>query len=53
MEWNEGNYNIEEAPLYVRQAYEQNKWDFISDYVRLHVVYENGGIYFDTDVEVV
>lgn len=51
VEWNESNYNITNAPLYVRQAYELKKWAFVSDYVRLQVVYENGGVYFDTDVE--
>lgn len=51
VEWNEENYDIASAPLYVRQAYELKKWAFVSDYVRLQVVYENGGIYFDTDVE--
>ena len=53
IEWNETNYNLVEAPLYVRQAYEQKKWAFVTDYVRLQVVYENGGIYLDTDVELV
>lgn len=53
IEWNECNYNLDEAPLYVRQAYEQKKWAFVTDYIRLQVVYENGGIYFDTDVELV
>lgn len=53
IEWNESNYDITSAPLYVRQAYEAKKWAFVADYVRLHVVYENGGIYLDTDVEVI
>lgn len=52
IEWNEDNFNISEAPLYVRQAYEAKKWAFVTDYVRLKVVYDNGGIYLDTDVEV-
>ena len=51
LEWNESNYDISAAPLYVRQAYEAKKWAFVTDYVRLQVVYENGGIYLDTDVE--
>lgn len=51
LEWNEGNYDISAAPLYVRQAYEAKKWAFVTDYVRLQVVWENGGIYLDTDVE--
>lgn len=51
IEWNETNYDISAAPLYVRQAYQNKKWAFVTDYVRLQVVYENGGIYLDTDVE--
>lgn len=51
IEWNEDNYAIEDSPLYVKQAYENKKWAFVTDYVRLQVVYENGGIYLDTDVE--
>ena len=53
IEWNEDNYDIQAAPLFVRQAYEAKKWAFVTDYVRLQVVYENGGIYLDTDVEVI
>lgn len=51
VEWNEENYDLSAAPLYVRQAYEAKKWAFVTDYVRLQVVYEQGGIYLDTDVE--
>ena len=51
VEWNEDNYDLSAAPLYVRQAYEAKKWAFVTDYVRLQVVYEQGGIYLDTDVE--
>lgn len=51
--WDESNFDISSAPLYVRQAYEAKKWAFVTDYVRLKVVYENGGIYFDTDVQVI
>ena len=53
IQWNEDNYDISAAPLYVRQAYESKKWAFVTDYVRLQIVYEHGGIYLDTDVEVV
>lgn len=49
--WDESNYDISAAPLYVRQAYEAKKWAFVTDYVRLQVVYDHGGIYLDTDVE--
>lgn len=52
IEWNEDNIDISAMPLYVRQAYEAKKWAFVTDYVRLWVIYEYGGIYFDTDVEV-
>ena len=51
IEWNEDNYDLSKAPLYVRQAYEAKKWAFVTDYVRLQVVYDQGGIYLDTDVE--
>jgi len=52
IEWNESNYDISQCPKYVREAYEQKKWAFVTDYVRLDVIYKNGGLYFDTDVEV-
>lgn len=51
-EWNESNYDINKN-LYIRQAYEKEKWAFVTDYVRLDVIYQYGGIYFDTDVEIV
>ena len=53
IEWNEDNYDIKSSPLFVRQAYEAKKWAFVTDYVRLQVVYDLGGIYLDTDVEVI
>ena len=52
-EWNEDNFDITTAPLYVRQAYEAGRWAFVTDYVRLKALTEMGGIYMDTDVEVV
>lgn len=52
IEWNEDNFDISSAPLYVRQAYEAKKWAFVSDYVRLYAMVNFGGIYMDTDVEV-
>ncbi len=51
IEWNEDNYDIEKSPQYVVQAYNAGKWAFVTDYVRLKVVFEKGGVYFDTDVE--
>lgn len=53
IEWNEENYDLSSAPLYVRQAYEAHKWAFVSDYVRLDVLNKYGGVYFDTDVELI
>ena len=51
--WDESNFDIATCPLYVRQAYEAKKWAFVTDYIRLKVVYDNGGIYLDTDVEII
>lgn len=51
VEWNEKNFNVNEI-LYVKQAYENKKYAFVSDYVRLYALYNYGGIYFDLDVEV-
>lgn len=53
MEWNESNFDISAAPLYVRQAHEAGRWAFVTDYVRLKAMTEMGGIYMDTDVEVI
>ena len=53
LEWNEDNYDLSSAPLYVRQAYEAKKWAFVSDYVRFDVLFREGGVYFDTDVELI
>lgn len=53
IEWNESNFDISKAPLYVRQAYEAKKWAYVTDYVRLWAVYNYGGVYFDTDVEII
>ena len=53
IEWNENSFNLAATPLYVRQAYEAKKWAFVTDYVRLQVVYDHGGIYLDTDVELI
>lgn len=51
-EWNEDNFDLNKNE-YVKYCYENKKWAYLSDYVRLDVVAENGGIYFDTDVEVI
>ena len=52
VEWNEENFDINENQ-YCREAYEAKKWAFVTDYVRLKVLFTHGGIYMDTDVEVV
>lgn len=49
--WNEKNVNLKEC-LYLQQAYQKQKWAFVSDYVRIKALYEYGGIYLDTDMEV-
>ena len=51
-EWNEDNFDIHCCP-YVEEAYTSKKYAFVTDYVRLHAMYMCGGIYMDTDVEVV
>ena len=52
IEWNETNYDFTKNE-YMRQAYEAKKWGFASDCARLDVVFQYGGIYFDTDVELI
>ena len=52
IEWNEDNFDINIHP-YTKYCYENKKWAFLSDYVRLWVVEKYGGLYFDTDVEVI
>lgn len=53
LEWNEDNFDVSAAPKYVQQAYECKRWAFVSDYVRLLALTQMGGIYMDTDVEVI
>ena len=48
--WNERNFNINTVP-FTMQVAKVKKWGFIVDYIRAHVVYYYGGIYLDTDVE--
>lgn len=52
IEWNEDNFPIADYP-YAQYCLETRKWAFLSDFVRLAVVRQYGGIYFDTDVELV
>lgn len=49
--WNEDNFDVY-SNQYVKEAYEAKKFAFVTDYVRLYALYTEGGIYMDTDVEV-
>lgn len=49
--WNEDNFDIN-SNQYVKEAYDAKKYAFVTDYVRLYALYSEGGIYMDTDVEV-
>ncbi|MDE6320764.1 MAG: glycosyl transferase [Muribaculaceae bacterium] len=51
-EWNEDNFDVNSIP-YTQEAYQAKKYAFVSDYARFKILYEHGGIYFDTDVEVI
>lgn len=51
-EWNEDNFDVNIIP-YTKQAYEAKKYAFVSDYARFWILYNYGGLYFDTDVEVI
>jgi hypothetical protein len=53
IEWNEESFSIRKANRFVREAYRIGKYAFVADYVRLYALYNYGGIYFDTDVEVI
>lgn len=52
IEWNETNYDFSKNK-YMKDAYDAKKWGFVPDYARLDIVYEHGGIYLDTDVEMI
>lgn len=51
-EWNEDNFDVNIIP-YVKEAYEAKKYAFVSDYARFWILYHYGGLYFDTDVEII
>ena len=51
IEWNEKNFDINQC-TFVKEAYENKKWAFISDYARIYALYNHGGIYFDTDLKI-
>ncbi len=52
IQWNESNYDIHKNK-YMSDAYENKKWGFVPDFARLDIVYKYGGIYMDTDVEII
>ena len=49
IEWNESNYNIVKHP-FMKKAYDAKKWAFVSDYARVDILNQYGGVYLDTDV---
>lgn len=49
IEWNEKNFDINSHP-FAKAAYEAKKWAYVSDYIRAYVIYNEGGIYLDTDI---
>ena len=51
-QWDETNYDVYKCD-YIKEAYEAKKWAFVSDYARFDILYNCGGVYFDTDVEVI
>ena len=52
IEWNEDNYDFTKNK-YMKDAFEAKKWGFVPDYARLDIIYQHGGIYLDTDVEII
>lgn len=51
IEWNEENFDVFQND-FVKTAYQNKKWAFVSDFARAKALYENGGFYLDTDMEV-
>lgn len=52
IEWNEQNYDVTKIP-YMNEAYQSKRWGFVPDYARMDIIYQYGGIYLDTDVEII
>lgn len=52
MRWDESNFDVHSVP-FVEEAYTAKKWAFVSDYVRCYALYHYGGLYLDTDVEII
>lgn len=51
-EWNEDNFDVNSVP-YISEAYAAKRYAFVSDYARFWILYHYGGVYFDTDVELI
>lgn len=55
IEWNEHNFDIEKeikGKKFLEVCYQKKMWAFISDYIRIKVLYEQGGVYMDTDMQI-
>lgn len=52
VEWNESNFDLN-CCEFVKEAYQARKWAYVSDYARLKIIYDHGGIYLDTDVKII
>ena len=52
IEWNETNYDVNKHS-FMRDAWKAKKWAFVSDYARIDILYHHGGVYLDTDVELI
>lgn len=49
--WDHNSFDFDSVP-FVKQAFEKKKWAFVTDYIRFHALYTEGGVYMDTDVKV-
>ena len=52
IEWNEDNFDVGFCP-YAAKAYKEKRWAYLSDVARLKIIHDHGGIYLDTDVELI
>lgn len=50
--WNTENFDIDNSIPYVKEAFANRKWAFVTDYIRMYALYTEGGIYLDSDVKV-
>lgn len=51
-EWGINNYDVNKHP-FTTKAFAEKKWAFLSDYIRLDMLFQHGGVYMDTDIEVI